>query len=409
MVRAAIGAVLLLGAGGVLLAGEDATLTLDRDVVIPLHDRNGAVLGRTVLKAGRVVKRVAEDDASWTISFIGETVVVPKQASTMTPTGGSGLAADEAPAGLEFTTINDPPKVSASPSGEFPAGFAWNETVISPTQCAFLALPFIKQTKPGICTAAAAINVVRYLSPETEISASEMFRIMTNASAGACMSEVISGLRVLGFSGREVSTRGVPWRVLVSWVKRSLDRNLPILAADVRHMVLINGYDGKRKRLFVWNQWGNGKVINGMPKGTYELAESDLPLEFESLIFVERLRYEPAKPTREFVESVLPTSEDLEVHPAFCEGSAAAGALSRGSIPRLKAVLRGGRMLLLPQGKTVLCVAPNALKTGNELLRGEIFPSREPTVLTVNALAAKICAAGGTFLSAKALQEPITP
>lgn len=59
-------------------------------------------------------------------------------------------------------------------------------------------------------------------------------------------------------------------------------------------MVLITGYDASRGKLFVWNQWGNGKAINGMPKGHYELNEKYLGAEFIYVMLFESVEFLPA-------------------------------------------------------------------------------------------------------------------
>ena len=59
------------------------------------------------------------------------------------------------------------------------------------------------------------------------------------------------------------------------------------------------------KKIFAWNQWKNGKIVNSMPKGSYEVHESDLPIEFKDLIFVKCVRFDPPESDRKQIEDIL--------------------------------------------------------------------------------------------------------
>jgi hypothetical protein len=181
-------------------------------------------------------------------------------------------------------------------------------------------------------------------------------------------------------------------------LKSSFDRNVPVLAADSRHMVVLTGYNAETKKLFVWNQWGNGKIVNGMQKGHYELEERDLPIEFSTLIFPSRIRYEPADNVKSAIEGLAGASEDLQVHPYFEPDFAFRGYEERIGSERIRLALQAGRTVFVPQGDSLLCLLPGNLeKVTTVNLPGGARNSR-----TLSSLAQEILeTSGGLFLSAK--------
>ncbi|MFM6131619.1 MAG: hypothetical protein ACKPBV_23375, partial [Sphaerospermopsis kisseleviana] len=181
-------------------------------------------------------------------------------------------------------------------------------------------------------------------------------------------------------------------------LKASFDRNTPVLAADVRHMVVLTGYNAAEKKLFVWNQWGNGKVVNGMPKGHYELAENDLPIEFNTLLFPRLLRYEPADNVKKAVVEMTGEIDDLQCHPYFEPAFMFRGYEERISPDRIRGMLQAGRTVLVPQGDDLLCILPGE----TDQVTCITLPSGAKNMRTLDSLAAEILATnGGNFLSAK--------
>jgi hypothetical protein len=163
-------------------------------------------------------------------------------------------------------------------------------------------------------------------------------------------------------------------------------------------MVVLTGYNAETKKLFVWNQWGNGKIVNGMPKGHYELEERNLPIEFSSLIFPRRIRYEPAGNVQSALEDLVGPSEDLQVHPYFEPDFAFPGYEERVGAERIRLALQAGRTVFVPRGDSLLCLLPgNVEKVTTVDLPGGGRNSR-----TLSSLAHEIMEAnGGLFLSAK--------
>lgn len=305
-----------------------------------------------------------------------------------------------------FFAIPDAPRVDAAGEKDPPRGFAWDRTLIIPGRFAFLNLPFILQKKPGICVGAAGINVVRYLCPDNPLTGPEFFRLLTERSHGASYTELKTGLELLGMpSDKLVLTRS---NLLSSLrrVKANLDLNLPVLAADRRHMVLITGYDATAKKLFVWNQWGNGKVINGMPKGHYELQDRDLAIEFKDLVFCRKVRYEPADNVKQAIEQIAGPAEDLQMHPFIESEIPAEYFLPHAGPERLRVSLRSGRMVLVPQGASVLAILPDAAPA-QEQFTCVYLPGKEKYKRTLRQIADEIAATnGGTFYSAKKFTLP---
>lgn len=421
----------------VLAAEPSASWKLECDTRIPLRDPRGRITGTTLISAGTMVERLPAVRASagkevLRLRHMGETFEVPtgselqellqKQnpagsaadkrifdvgnwlrdqriASGNLP-GASGSMAEEIPP--SFTTEVVPMEIPANELTEIPKDMSWDKTVIIPGRFGFLKLPFIKQTKPGICTAAASINAVCHLHPEIQLKGSELFRLYNNRSGGASLEEACFGNLQLGVKGRIIRKGHMPRTELVRKVQQSIEANLPVVAADVRHAVLIYGFNKETGKLFVWNQWGNGKIVNGMPKGTYLLQESDLPIEFQHFIFFEKVRFNPVEPLTQSLEAKVGTTEDLQVHPIV--GSPFGDLrhyLTYSSPQRIKAVLRAGRTILLQQGTDVLCVFPNEVKTDADMLECRSFPSRRTTRHSLQSLTQLMATNRGEFYSVK--------
>ena len=309
-----------------------------------------------------------------------------------------------------FFTMAVPTAIPSATETEIPKGFTWDKTLIIPDKFAFLDLPFIKQTNGGICTAAAAINVLSYLDPELHLKQGELFKLFNDRPGGASDQEVARGIMTLGFISRLLPTHALPWRELTREVQKSLDQNLPILAADRIHMICIIGYNAQTKKIFAWNQWKNGKIVNGMPKGSYEVQESDLPIEFKQLIFVKRVRFDPPESDRKQIEAILGKTDDLEIHPFFKQypNESFGSYLHYAGPQRLKVALRSGRTVLILQGESLLCIKPQEVKNDTDMISGVTLPKNETWQLPLNALSEKITSGSqGVFYSIRT-QEKIS-
>lgn len=279
-----------------ITAHGEATITLElsKEIKRPIIT-DGKVTGYETIPAGTSVSIRQEYPSSYYVTtpdqksfFVEKEQVLNINSPGSDPQQSSAVPNATSPTS-QVADSNQSSDSTIVALRELPDQPSWDQTILVPGKLVFLKLPFIKQKRPGICVAASAINLLRYLKPECTLSADELWTRMTSRPAGASYHELAPALSSFGIHSHIVYTRGVPWRVLVAQVQQSLDHNKPVLAADVRHMVLIDGYDARIKKLFVWNQWGNGKLAPDVPtpKGHYGLLESDLPIEFNSLIFVD--------------------------------------------------------------------------------------------------------------------------
>lgn len=419
-----------------LAAEPAASWKMECDTRIPLRDPRGRIIGSTLVSAGTMVERLPAIRANagkevLRLRHMGETFEVPTDAELQAvlqkqnPAGTAAekrvldvgnwmrdqrIASGKAPAGPGSTAEELPPnyttevlkmEIPATEFTEIPKDFAWDKTVIIPGKFGFLKLPFIKQTKPGICVAAASINAVCHLHPEIQLKGSELFRLYNNRAGGASGHEALFGNLQLGVKCRRVMIGGQRTE-LVRKIQQSIEANLPVLAADVRHMVLIYGFNKESRKLFVWNQWGNGKIVEGMPKGTYLLKESDLPIEFKELMFIEKVRFNPVESLTQALEAKVGATEDLQVHPIVGSPFGDLQTYMTYSTPqRIKAALRAGRTILLQQGADVLCVFPNEVKTDTDMLECKSFPSSKTTRHSLQSLTQLMAANRGEFYSVK--------
>ncbi len=424
----------LFAANSTCVAGPQ--WALEADTVLTIPGKHGKGNGTCTLKKGAHVElRSAPDADPLMLSFAGVEFQMPRGESLRKAL--AELYPDDAvPDARTFDTDawqrrqnlspgevrwlplppgpNDPRKVHWDPRGYFaipsdppferteerepPPDFAWNRTFVIPGRFAFVHIPFILQKKPGICTGAAGINAVRHLRPEYQITTDEFFRLITDRPRSGSLQGLQNSLQQLGMVSEHVRPTRARLSSILQRLKSSFDRNVPVLAADSRHMVVLTGYNAETKKLFVWNQWGNGKIVNGMQKGHYELEERDLPIEFSTLIFPSRIRYEPADNVKSAIEGLAGASEDLQVHPYFEPDFAFRGYEERIGSERIRLALQAGRTVFVPQGDSLLCLLPGNLeKVTTVNLPGGARNSR-----TLSSLAQEILeTSGGLFLSAK--------
>lgn len=420
---------------------QTGTMRLENDVRIKLRDDKGGDIGELTISAGMDVEVLGADEAeegAIRFSYVGQIFSIPtgermqealrrlnppetpaeecvfdveawkrlQKRDHLVLTKSAELARGELkwPGAGKYRAVRHWPEVPPSPFEEVPDDFAWDQTVIMPGRFAYLKLPFIKQTVPGICVAASSINVLAHLDPELDLSGRELFRICTDREAGASLNEGSFGMLQFGVGSRIVPTRALPSKKMVEQIEQSLDRNLPVLAADRRHVVLIYGYNREREKLFVWNQWGNGKIVNGMPKGTYELQYSDLPIEFQDLVFVDPVRFEPSMELDSWLQVFLGEVNDLRIHPVSGVRSQKrlAPFVKRAGPVRFKAIARAGRTALipLPTGE-LLCVPPQEIEDDSDRMSCTILPSDRQATYSLADLSMATIETHGEFYSCR--------
>lgn len=267
--------------------------------------------------------------------------------------------------------------------------FKWDRTEIMPERFAFLALPFIKQTNGGICAAASAVNVISYIDPSIDLKQGELFKIYNDREGGASFDEVVRGLRMLGFSSEVYSTRATPYAVLAGYIRKSLDANHPILVADKRHMLTIIGYNKESKTITAWNQWKNGKIQHGMPKGAYDVKNSDLPFEFTTVFFLHHVKDIPAASQKKQIEDFVGKTNDLHIHPPYQPRYPLSPTyLQNAAEERILASIRANRNVFILQGNQLIEITPQ--KETGDLLTVTRFPSKEQSTMSIKDLADKI-------------------
>lgn len=176
---------------------------------------------------------------------------------------------------------------------------ALGKTIIEPGKRVILALPFEKQDRGGICAAASTLNILKFLDPKIQLSQTELFALFNSGRSGASPTEVIQGIRALGFTGKLIRIDDAERKPLIADVKANLDAGRPMLVASRSHAMVLIGYDneGKEPGLYVWNQkMPDKKPIDGLPKGTEKMSESEFLARLVHIMFIEPTLPLPASP-----------------------------------------------------------------------------------------------------------------
>ncbi|MFM8458889.1 MAG: hypothetical protein ACKOB0_08100, partial [Chthoniobacterales bacterium] len=371
---------------------------LEVDTIVTLGVEEGAVRGTITLKKGTPVELLPESTAQVAkISHAGLVFEMPRGDAlqeafdTLYPEGARAansvfdvdawqkrrsLPAEQARWLPLPPRPNEPRQKHWNPAGFFavpehlphdsggasepPADFAWDRTLIIPGRFAYLNLPFILQKRGGICVGAAGVNVVRYLRPEMKVTADEFFRMLTDKPNAGSYDELVAGLGNLGLPAEKIKLSRAKLPAVLRRLRTSLDANLPVLISNPQHMVLVNGYDAAAKKIFLWEQWGAGKIINGMPKGHFEVPDSQLSSRYDTVVFCRMVRCEPADNIKRALEDSAGKTDDLRLHRYFpiARDFYSPGHETRSIEGSMGAVLGSGRIVLVPQGESVLCVLP---------------------------------------------------
>jgi hypothetical protein len=171
----------------------------------------------------------------------------------------------------------------------FPADFTFKETLIKPGQYAFLALPFERQGRGGICTAASALNILRFIDPTIALEQTELFSMYDSGKSGASQREVIQGLKGLGFEAEVLDLQGSSRTELIRKVRASLDAGIPLLAATSTHALTIIGYDKSRDKLIAWDQRMSDKgKPPTLPDGAFEMSDSAIAGRFKQVMAIRK-------------------------------------------------------------------------------------------------------------------------
>ncbi len=110
------------------------------------------------------------------------------------------------------------------------------------------------------------------------------------------------------------------------------------------------------------------------------------------------------------LEVKVGTTEDLQVHPVAGRPFGGIEYYLPYSVPqRIKAALRAGRTILLPQGEEVLCVLPDEAKTDTVTLRCRYLPSGKTASHSLESLTQLVSSNHGEFYSVKQTKKLPAP
>ena len=239
-----------------------------------------------------------------------------------------------------------------------PPDFHYDKTLVIPGQFAFMALPFQKQGKGGICAAASAFNIVKYIAPEIEIEQRGVFALYNSGRSGATLPQIAGGLESLGFECEIVQTRGCEKKLLLSKIRASLDDGRPILAVIPHHALTIIGYNKPDAKLIVWDQRMNGPGVPAyLPKGGVEDSENRIQSKFEFVFFIRKVDMRLSVEEEKTVQSLYGTAQGClrhEIVNANASREPLPMFLHHAAIPKVQSVLQQNRVLLVPKGKRQL-------------------------------------------------------
>lgn len=159
------------------------------------------------------------------------------------------------------------------------------QTKIIPRKYVFLALPFQKQEKGGICAAASALNVLQFIDPEFKLTQQEFFKLLNENNSGATTYQLALAIEGLGYElqiyGRQ------EW--LAGTIKSILNQGEPCLLAKRGHMLTAIGYDEEKKAIIIWDQKMQKKSESpNLPDGAEYVPEKKAAQDCEQMIHVRK-------------------------------------------------------------------------------------------------------------------------
>ena len=163
------------------------------------------------------------------------------------------------------------------------------ETINTPNKV-FLALPFEKQNRSGICTSGALINVLKYGDPKIPLTQDELFMLFASGKSGAGYHEMQAALRSLGYDSTHTKLDGKNDDLSMEDIRKSLSANIPVLAATSSHMVTIVGFntsESTKKTFAVWDQRESKEgATDHKGLGITDMEEKDFAKKYKSIILI---------------------------------------------------------------------------------------------------------------------------
>lgn len=281
-----------------------------------------------------------------------------------------------------------------------PADFHYDKTLVLPGQFAFMALPFQRQGKGGICAAASAFNIVQFIAPEIEIEQRGIFALYNGGRSGATLEQMAGGLESLGFECELLPTRGCDKKVLLSKIRASLDAGRPLLVVEPGHALTIIGYNKPDRKLVVWDQRMNRPGVPAyLPRGGVEVSENCIQSRFQFVFFIRKVDTRLSVEEEKLVSSlfggangclrheIVNGNSDRETLPMF---------LRHAAMPKVQSVLQQKRILLVPANKREL-VSISASADGK--YTSKTFPGGKVTEIIESAIVRCLVASKGVFYS----------
>ena len=269
-----------------------------------------------------------------------------------------------------------------------PPDFHYDKTLIIPGQFAFLALPFQRQGRGGICAAASAFNIVKFIAPEIEMEQRGVFALYNGGKSGASLPQIAGGLESLGFECELIRTHDADRKLLLSKIRASLDAGRPLLVVIPGHALTMIGYNKPDRKLIVWDQRMDGPGVPAyLPKGGVENSESCIQSKFTHVFFIRKVDTRLSGDEEKLIQSIFGDTQGCLRH-EIVNGNSRKETLNmflRHAAPaKALSVLQQNRILLIPKGKKGL-VSMTAAKDGKYSFKtlpdGKEETSGEPTLV----------------------------
>ncbi|MEI6321720.1 MAG: hypothetical protein WCP60_01285 [bacterium] len=276
-----------------------------------------------------------------------------------------------------------------------PKDFHYDQTLILPGKFVFLKLPFIKQLPRGICMATASLNVIKYLDPEINLEQTELFKSFNNKYAGATDSELIAGVRAMGFEVEHISERALPPKSIQEKIEASLEDNRPIVAMIPGHALTIIGFNKQKGCIIAWNQTGNRKEEN-LPPGAYETQQYG----FSQYIFLRKTQATASAKEENLLKEILGETPDLQKHCLPKGNSEAILTFYQHAFPQAFKMLAGKNRTIILQrdyGKELLQI--NQQDFSSTMITYTLLPSGTTNQASSYEISRLLAARNGSYYS----------
>lgn len=277
-----------------------------------------------------------------------------------------------------------------------PKDFHYDKNLTIPDKFVFLKIPFEQQAEDGICTAAATMNVVKYIDPSITLKQRELFSMFNNRTIGASSHQVASGLQDLGFETEIVILRKIKPQEAEAKILASLEDGRPVIAMGAIHCISIIGYDVSQNKLIAWDQNGQDLTnTNGMPTGMIQCNTE----RFEELIFLRKGSQSPSPKEEEQIKALTGTANALQKHTIINSDSGAENLerfADHALPPRLKSLMSQGRTILIPTRDGLISIPPQEI---GETVNCVTLPDNKPTQKYISEIARLTAQNAGAFFS----------